>query len=146
MKKYLKPKKKIEESEAVLTDNDKLIKVKFRLNEKAKAMLDKETDNFIIGDSVRVLMSSLHSEVRKLIKAGRGKYVVVKYSPEIYYIREKLTPKPKLKDFQNPRYTLQDINGNKLLTDIKLNNPNVSRDSKIFFSSELQKVDKDNIG
>ena len=57
-----------------------------------------------------------------------------------------LSPKPKLKDFQNTRYTLQDVDGNKLLTEIKLNNPNAPRDSKIFFGSELQKVDIEKTG
>ena len=113
---------------------------------KAKKMLNAETELFEVGDPVRVLMSSLHSEVRKLVKANRGKYIVVKYSPEIYYISEVLKPKPRLKDFQNTRYTLKDEDGHKLRTEIKLNNPNAPRDSKIFFGSELQKVDLKKIG
>ena len=136
----------IEEGDDILDDNEKLIKVKFRLEEKAKKMLDKETELFQVGDSVRVLMSSLHSDVRKMVKANRGKYIVVRYSPQIYYVKEILKPNAKLRDFQNTRYTLQDDNGNKLLTEIKLNNPNAPRDSKIFFGSELQRIDLQKVG
>ena len=41
------------------------------------------------------------------------------------------------------RYKLVDLNDNPLQTELKLNNPNAIRGSKIFFASELQKVDKD---
>ena len=81
-------------------------------------MLDKVTDIYKIGDSVRVLMSSLHSAIRKLVKGGRGKYIVVNYSPEIYYVREVLKPRGIRKDFTNNTYTLQDGNGHKILTEL----------------------------
>ena len=85
-------------------------------------------------------MSSLKSEVRKLIKASRGKFIVVKYSPDIYYIKEVLKPSQKLKDFTNTRYILKDKNDNVVLTELKLNNPNRERGPKYFFGNELQRV------
>jgi transposase InsO family protein len=41
---------------------------------------------FFVGDRVRVRMNKLSSALRRLIKEGRQKQIVVKYTPEIYTV------------------------------------------------------------
>ena len=67
------------------------------------------------GDKVRVLMKSLYAKIRKLYKSGDKKYVVAKYTPDIY------APAVKGLDaeFVKPRYKLMDPNGNYVLTELK---------------------------
>jgi len=131
-----------EDDRIINDDEEKLNKVVVRLEDKAGKMLDKAKEDFEPGDRVRVLTSALHSKIRSLIKSGNAKYIVVKYSPEIYYIDSVLKPKGPHKDFRNKRYTLRyNSNGQRLLTELKLNNPDAVRGQKIFFGSDLQKVD-----
>jgi hypothetical protein len=40
----------------------------------------------------------------------------------------------------NPRYWLNDPDGNPVITELKLNNPNATRGNQIFFGSELQLI------
>ena len=137
-----KQKDKIREEDKITkTDDEILNKVVVRLEDKAGKMLDKAKEDFVKGQPVRVLMSALNSKIRKLIKSGNSKYIVVKYSPELYYIDNILTPKGPHKDFRNKRYTLRNSNNEPLLTELKLNNPNAIRGQKIFFGSDLQKID-----
>jgi hypothetical protein len=98
--------------------------------------------NFFINEHVRALNSSLYSKIRKLIKAGNSKLVVVKYSPEIFRIRTKKKPTGDQIDFKTTRYTLSHEDGTPVLTELKLNNPNRIRGAKYFYGSELQKVDE----
>ena len=120
-----KQKDKIREEDKITkTDDEILNKVVVRLEDKAGKMLDKAKEDFVKGQPVRVLMSALNSKIRKLIKSGNSKYIVVKYSPELYYIDNILTPKGPHKDFRNKRYTLRNSNNEPLLTELKLNNPN----------------------
>ena len=119
-------------------------KVAYKLEQKRrKDFLRYKAEEFNVGDYVRVLNSSLFSKIRKLVKAGQEKLVPVRYSPTIYKIGKVLKPRGIRKDFMQKRYKLVDFNDNPLLTELKLNNPNATRGSKIFFASELQKVDKD---
>ena len=97
------------------------------------------------GDKVRVLMKSLYAKIRKLYKSGDKKYVVAKYTPDIYTIVTTPAVKGLDAEFVKPRYKLIDPNGNYVLTELKRNNPNAKRGHKLFFASELQKVDEENI-
>lgn len=119
-------------------------KVAYKLEQKRqKDFLRYKADEYNIGDYVRVLNSSLFSKIRKLVKAGKEKLIPIRYSPTIYKISKVLKPRGIRKDFMQRRYKLVDLNDNPLQTELKLNNPNAIRGSKIFFASELQKVDKD---
>ena len=119
-------------------------KVAYKLEKKRqKDFLRYNAEIFNVGDYVRVLNSSLFSKIRALVKAGKEKLIPVRYSPTIYKISKVMKPSGIRKDFMQKRYKLVDLNDNPLLTELKLNNPNVVRGSKIFFASELQKVDKD---
>jgi hypothetical protein len=53
----------------------------------------KHLDNFQPGDAVRVKMSALFSQIRKLIKEGKQKLIVVTYAPKIFYINRVIIPR-----------------------------------------------------
>ena len=66
------------------------------------------------------------------------------WSPNIYTIKKReRKPRDVDKDFYKPSYTLLDSDGNLVLSQIKLNNPNRERGAKKFFATELQKIDED---
>ena len=91
-------------------------------------------------------MSSLYSEVRAIIKSGRKKLILVMWSPNIYTIKKRERKSRSVdKDFYKPSYTLSDSDGNIVLSQIKLSNPNRERGPNTFFATELQKVDENKI-
>jgi hypothetical protein len=55
-------------------------------------------------------MKSLYAKIRKLYKSGDKKYVVAKYTPDIYTIVSAV--KCLDAEFVKPRYKLIDTNGN----------------------------------
>ena len=121
--------------------NDKIDEVKTTLSNNAQKQLDRnKTQEFNFGDTVRVKTSSLSSKIRKQIKAGDTKNIIVKYSTKLYTISKTVKSR---KDFSKNRYYLKDKKGNNLLAEIKLNNPNKDRKPKAFFASELLLVRSD---
>ena len=102
-----------------------------------------KTQEFSVGDYVRVKLSQLYSQIRQMVKQGDKKYIVVKYSPEIYEIDRVL--KPDHEGYEKLRYTLKDLDGNILLTQQKMNNPNKPREQKRFFASDFLNVNKEDI-
>jgi len=64
-----------------------------------------------IGDKVRMNLSLLYPELREKIKQGNTKYVIAKFSNEIYTVVSKTRPKSP---FLRETYRLEDENGNKL--------------------------------
>jgi hypothetical protein len=50
------------------------------------AIKNNDTTECKIGDFVRVKMGTLYSKIRKLIKSGDKKNIVVNYSPTIFQI------------------------------------------------------------
>ena len=96
-------------------------------------------------------MGTLYSNVRKLIKSGDKKLIVVNYSPTIYQIESVL--KKDIKDkvvrdnvisYEKSRYTLKNLDGTSVQTQQKLNNPNKERRDKRFFASDFQLVKNPN--
>ena len=129
----------------IYSDIDQLrMQAKRKLEAKAARDVARfQVEEYKKGDSVRVLNSSLYSKVRKHIKAGNEKLVPVKYSPTIYEIDKIIIPIPGKEEFMNDRYTLIDPDtGEPVLQELKKNNPNAERVPKLFFASELQRVDK----
>ena len=126
-------------------DNEEpLVEVGKRIRGHATRKLNETISTaFEEGDYVRVLMSSLYSKVRKMIKAGDKKNVVVRYSPKIYRIDSLVKPRGVHKDFMKQRYKLVDLFGAEVLTEFKANNPNNDRKQKLFFGSEMMHTDKD---
>jgi transposase InsO family protein len=83
------------------------------IRNKAKENVAKnKTLELNVGDYVRVKLSQLYSQIRKMVKAGDKKYIVVKYSPEIYIIDKNL--KPDNEGFEKLRYTLKTLAGDQL--------------------------------
>jgi transposase InsO family protein len=120
-----------------------------RLHEKRiiNAIKNNDTTEFKIGDFVRVKMGTLYSKVRKLIKSGDKKNIVVNYSPTVYKITSILGKdkadrivRNNTVSFEKLRYTLSNLDGTPLATELKKNNPNAVRNSKRFFASDMQLV------
>lgn len=112
--------------------------VKTKLDNKVKADITKhKTHELFIGDPVRILLSALHTEVRALIKAGEGKKIIVKYSPQIYKIKDKFIPTGAKRDFQQIRYTLEDEQGYEVWDD--------NEKAIKFYGSDLQLVHHDTV-
>jgi hypothetical protein len=117
----------------------------------ANAVKNNNTKEYKVGDYVRVKMGTLYSNVRKLIKSGDKKLIVVNYSPTIYQIKSVL--KKDIKDtvvrdnvisYEKSRYTLKNLDGTSVQTQQKLNNPNKERRDKRFFASDFQLVKNPN--
>ena len=113
----------------------------------ANAVKNNSTKEYKVGDYVRVKMGTLYSNVRKLIKSGDKKLIVVNYSPTIYQIKSVL--KKDIKDkvlsdnvisYEKSRYTLKNLDGTSVQTQQKLNNPDKERRDKRFFASDFQLV------
>jgi hypothetical protein len=120
-----------------------------RLHERRiiNAIKNNDTTEYKIGDFVRVKMGTLYSKVRKLIKSGDKKNIVVNYSPTVYKITN-ILGKDKADrrvgnnviSFEKLRYTLSNLDGTPLASELKNNNPNAVRKSKRFFASDMQLV------
>jgi hypothetical protein len=111
------------------------------------AVKNNGTIEYKVGDFVRVKMGTLYSSVRKLLKSGDRKNVVVNYSPTVYKITNILRKdKPDRRvgnstiEYEKSRYTLSNLDGSPLATQLKNNNPNAVRKSKRFFASDMQLV------
>ena len=120
-----------------------------RLHEKriVNAVKNNQTEEYHIGDYVRVKMGTLFSSVRKQIKSGDKKLIVVNYSPTVYKIKSILRKDKPDKvvrntviSYEKSRYTLENLDGTPLATQQKMNNPNAVRKSKRFFASDFLKV------
>ena len=78
--------------------------------------------------------------MRALYKAGKGKLVVVKYTPTIYLIDKVIEATGIQRDFTRERYWLRHNNGQPVLREFKFNKPNDTYGNQYFFASELQLV------
>ena len=94
----------------ILANNPKL-KAKLSLVKKAieKIKKFKEEDNFKVGDIVRVKMSTIFANVRKLVKDGNTKQIVVNYTPELFIVRKVIVPRNKI--LERKRYVLENADG-----------------------------------
>ena len=109
---------------------------------KDKAVKDLErnqSEEFESGETVRVLLSSLYSKVRAIEKAGNKKLLPVKYSPELFTVEKRIRPH----QLRKARYTLLDSNGRQVLQELADKSESFKREPKLFFGTELQKVNKD---
>jgi hypothetical protein len=114
-----------------------LIEASDRIKEKArKALASNKAGDLQVGDHVRILLSSISSETRKIIKEGRKKLLPVKYTTDIYTIR-KVIPE---EEFIKKRYIVE-LNGEDVITEYK--KAYKPQRTQLFFATELQKVDKD---
>jgi hypothetical protein len=113
----------------------------------SNAIKNNDTVEYKKGDFVRVKMGTLFSSVRKLIKSGDKKNIVVNYSPTVYKItgiiakdKPDIVVRNKTISYEKLRYTLSNLDGTPLASELKNNNPNAVRKSKRFFASDMQLV------
>ena len=91
-------------------------------------------DDYQVGDHVRLKMSSIFSNIRKLIKANETKQIAVTYSPIVYQIVKVITPRNGL--LERKRYVLGKPNGDVVRS--------AKGAQKSFYASELQHVEGNN--
>jgi len=114
-------------------NDDVVDEVKYNIKESARRKMQlNRVEMFEVGDKVRVLLSSLFSKIRKLLKSNLQKLVPVKYSPNIYTIEKVKIPRGEKRKLMKERYILQ-MNGATILNKDK---------PQLFYGSELQKVEK----
>jgi hypothetical protein len=113
----------------------------------SNAIKNNDTVEYKKGDFVRVKMGTLFSSVRKLIKSGDKKNIVVNFSPKVYKItgiiakdKPDIVVRNKTISYEKLRYTLSNLDGTPLASELKNNNPNAVRKSKRFFASDMQLV------
>ncbi len=121
-----KPLSKRSLPKTVSTDSQALTS-KINQTENAKQVIEKykNNDNFKVGDKVRILMSSLFSNIRREYKSGNSKKIIVKYSPTVYSI-DKVIHKTGL--LERNKYVVKNINDEILTLNSK---------PKQFYASEL---------
>ena len=113
--------------------------VAMNTSEKArKDVLKNTTQEFELGDYVRVKLSQLYSQIRKMVKDNQKKYIVVKYSPEIYVIDNIL--KPDRAGYEKLKYTLKTLGGEPLLTQKNGITPENRDDRNVFSRGTLLKL------
>lgn len=106
------------------------------VRQKAKQSLQKfKSQNFEEGDCVRVRMTALYSNIRKIVKQGNKKLIPITYSPELYTVAQVIKPSNSL--FERPKYTLKTKDG-VFLTKRLLEG--VSRKPLRFYASDLVKT------
>ncbi len=127
----------VENDDGEIINNPK-IKSKVNLALRAMKLIDKykEHDNFKVGDKVRVKMSAMYSGVRKLIKEGKSKQIVVTYTPIIYSVSKVFSPTKGI--LERKQYVLETNDGMEL---------GVMRkgilDVRRFYASDLQLANED---
>ena len=103
--------------------------LKNAIKEKKKDIQKNESEKLNIGDIVRISLQATDSKIRENYKSGNSKYVVVRYSLELYEIVKIIKSRSK---FARDKYIVQDVNTNEVL-------------KQSFYSNELRKFPKDTI-
>ena len=123
--------------------NKKLIEVYKDYCDRMKIKIEEnKKTTFKEGDKVRILLSALYSNLRKLNKAGDGKKIICLWTTDIYIID---TVFKKKNEFSKDKYYITDLNGEYIRQEFKKNNPNQTLQRKIFMNKEIQKIDDDYI-
>ena len=108
-------------------------KMEIKKNVKQKIKQFKDTE-FQEGDTVRLRMDEIFKNVKAQVKAGNTKQLIVTYSPSIFTIYKKITPRNGL--LERSRYILKANDNGKLLRTKLDGNP------RQVYGNVLIKVDK----
>ena len=92
----------------------------------------KELDDYQVDDIVRVKMSSIFTNVRRLVKSKDTKQIVVSYTPEKFIVQRVTNKQGTL---ERKRYMLENVDGFVLI--------NHKRNKKYFYASELIPTDNE---
>ena len=101
-----------------------------------KQIAEYKDEELNIGDKVRIRMDALSNSIKRLVKAGNTKQIVVNYSPLVFKILKKITPRNGL--LERSRYVCVTADGTRLL--VNKENGTAPRQ---FYANVLQKVGKD---
>jgi transposase InsO family protein len=118
--------------------------LQYQVLEKTKERAEKQIEalkhqTFEVNDTVRISTASLSANIRKTMKAGHSKNVVVRFTPKIYRVCHVIRPLNTA--FQLEKYQVEDDKGDIVLAEFKINKPNQALRPKSFFATELLKVD-----
>ena len=101
-----------------------------------KQIAEYKSEEFQVGDKVRIRMDALSNSIKSLVKKGVSKKIVVAYSPLVFKILKKITPRNGL--LERSRYVCVSADGTRLL---------VNKENGIaprqFYANSLLKVGKD---
>jgi len=113
--------------ESIIKDNPKLMARVNIVNKALKSIKKYEQiDNYEVGEQVRVKMSAIFNNIRKLLKEGNSKQIVVTYTPEVFFINKVIKKNGVL---ERNKYLIENNEGN-IVT--KANGKN-----KYFYASDL---------
>lgn len=117
-----------EKDERRMLPTDARYKARAELVKKGKQKLEqfKEEDNLQVGQLVRVKMSSIFANIRKLVKDKNTKQIVVQYTPELFVVSRVIIPRTGV--LERKRYMLENDDGVVLSKKGK---------SQMFYASEL---------
>ena len=91
-------------------------------------------DELNVGDHVRIRMDQVSNNIRALVKAGETKKIVVTWSPNIFQILKKITPRKST--LERSQYVIGNLEGTLMLVN-KVSGTKPRR----FYSNSLKKVD-----
>jgi transposase InsO family protein len=116
-----------------------------RITDRAEKQLTKlRNQQLAVGDYVRASTSALHSNIRKVEKAGLGKLVVIRFSTKIYIIF-KIVKSTAKKEFQTNKYILKKQNGELVGEEPNPRYPERELRAQKFTVTELLKVDPNTV-
>jgi hypothetical protein len=101
-----------------------------------KQIAEYKHDELEVGDKVRIRMDALSNSIKSLVKKGDIKKIVVAYSPLVFRILKKITPRNGL--LERSRYVCVTTDGTRLL--VNKENGTAPRQ---FYANSLLKVGKD---
>jgi transposase InsO family protein len=116
-----------------------------RISDKAEKQLKKlRNQELAVGDHVRVSTSALHTNIRKVEKAGLSKLVVIRFSTRIYVIY-KIVKSTAKKKFQTNKYILKTKGGDLVGQEPNPRYPERDQQVQKFDVTELLKVDPNTV-
>ena len=101
-----------------------------------KQIAEYKSEELEVGDKVRIRMDALSNSIKKLVKKGVTKKIVVAYSPLVFKILKKITPRNGL--LERSRYVCVTADGTRLLV-----NKENGKAPRQFYANSLLKVGKD---
>jgi hypothetical protein len=103
--------------------------IKKQLNQFKESELD-------VGDKVRVRLDQVSNNIRSLIKAYKTKQIVVAWSPVVFKVLKKITPRKGV--LNRSQYVVGSVDETKMLV-----NTQKGEKPRLFYSNALKKVPQD---
>lgn len=127
------------------TKEQKISNLSKKTTSRAQSQIEQlQKQTLSVGDTVRVSTRSLNSEVRRLVKAGNQKLVVVKFSAKVFKV-DKVIQSKQSKEFALSKYVLKDKKGKVLLEEYNAKYPNKILKPRRFNITDLLKIDPNTV-